>query len=757
MDQTVGITGSRRLLRRLRDVMAEGGTAQERLDRIVQIVASDMVAEVCSAYVMRAGDILELFATEGLKREAVHRTRLRLGEGLVGVVAATANPLALADAQSHPSFAYRPETGEEIYHSLMGVPILRAGRVTGVLVVQNRSLRSYTDEEIETLQTIAMVVAELVAGGELVAAGELHYLDGGNALLPHRLEGIRLNAGLGVGIAVPHAPNIVIRQVIADNPEVELLRLGRAVVDMQRAVDALLQATDIADGSESRDILEAYRMFAEDRGWLTRIREAVRGGLTAEAAVQKVRDDTRARMNQISDPYIRERLLDLEDLANRLQHHLSGERQTAASDDLPDDVVLVARNMGPAELLDYDRKRLRALVLEEGSPTSHVTVVARALDIPVVGRAKGALAQIEAGDMVVVDGDNAQVLIRPGEDVQLAVETRLADRQRQQAEYAELRTLPALTRDGIAISLQLNAGLLFDMNELEPTAADGIGLYRTEIPFMVRSDFPDVEQQAAFYRKVLDQAGDRPVTFRTLDIGGDKVLPYLPERIEENPAMGWRAVRVALDRPAMLRQQLRAMIRAAGGRRLRVMFPMVAEVAEFVSLKAILTLELERGRQRGVVLPSVIEVGAMLEVPSLVWQLPTLCRVVDFISVGSNDLTQFLFASDRGNARLAERYDVLSPPMLKCLGQIARTAGAAGVPFSMCGEMAGRPLEAMVLAGLGYRSLSMSPSSIGPVKSMVRRLEVGPLADYLADLIDRPDHSLRSKLSDFARDRGVQL
>jgi phosphotransferase system, enzyme I, PtsP len=754
MEQGLAPTASRRLLRRLRDIMAGSGSAQQRLDQIVQVIAADMVAEVCSAYIMRAGEVLELFATEGLRREAVHNTRLRVGEGLVGVIAATARPLALADAQSHPDFAYRPETGEEIYHSLMGVPILRGGRVLGVLIVQNRTLRNYTEDEVEALQTIAMVLAELAASGELVEPGELAPSDG-IALLPLRLDGTRLNAGLALGVAVLHAPRIVIRHIVAEDPEAELARLREAVNGMQSAIDNLLAASDVADGGEHRDILETYRMFAADRGWLARIREAVRSGLTAEAAVQKVQDDNHARMNQISDPYLRERLLDLEDLANRLQQHLAGGAASVVADELPDEFILIARSMGPAELLDYDRKRLKGLVLEEGSPTAHVAIVARALDIPVVGRVKDVLAKVEAGDLVVADGDHAQVFIRPGEDIQEAIQANVEMRLAQKEKYAEIREAPARTLDDVSVALHLNAGLLIDLPYLDETGAAGIGLYRTEIPFMVQDSFPDVDQQAELYGRVLDHAGERPVTFRTLDIGGDKVLPYLPGAEEENPAMGWRAIRIALDRPAMLRQQIRALLRAASGRRLRIKFPMVAEVAEFEAAVAVLRVEQRRATERGLPPPSELKVGVMLEVPALLWQLPALLPMVDFVAVGSNDLLQFLFASDRGNPRLAGRYDPLAPAILALFRGLVRECARHAVPLSLCGEMAGSPLDAMALLGVGFRILSMTPSAVGPVKTMVRSLRLAPLEEFLATMHDAPDHSLRAKLAAFARDHEV--
>jgi phosphotransferase system, enzyme I, PtsP len=754
---TETVPSSRLVLRRLRDVMAGQGSAQERLSTIVRIIAADMFAEVCSCYIMRAGEVLELFATEGLRPEAVHRTRLRVGEGLVGVIAASARPLALADAQSHPDYAYRPETGEEIYHSLMGVPILRSGRVLGVLVVQNRTRRHYDEDEIEALQTIAMVLAELAASGELVNPLERQQ-PAGVGQLPLRIEGARLNAGLALGQAVLHEPALVIRQVVAEDTAAELARLRRAVDSMHGAIDALLEASDVAADGEHRDILETYRMFAADLGWIQRITEAVESGLTAEAAVQKVQGDMRLRMDQATDPYLRERLADLEDLTNRLQHHLAGAAARPRDSELPEEFILIARNMGPAEFLDYDRKRLKGLVLEEGSPNAHVAVVARALDIPVVGRVKDVLSRVEPGDMVVVNGDEGAVVLRPNEDVVQAVDARINLRLGQRQQYEALRDLPAESKDGTRVELMLNGGLFIDLPYLDETAAVGVGLFRTELQFMLRDTFPTVPQQVSLYRRVLDQAGARPVTFRTLDIGGDKVLPYMDDAsADENPAMGWRAIRISLDRPAMLRQQLRALIRAASGRNLRVMFPMIADIAEFDAAREILQLELDRQRKEGETLPDEIAIGLMLEVPALIWQLPALAGRADFISVGTNDLVQFLFAADRGNPRLAGRYDPLSPSVLRVLGQIAAGCAAYKLPVTVCGEMAGDPLEAMALVGLGFRALSMAPSSVGPVKAMIRSLDVPALVEFIGSLSDVSSHSLRGKFHDFARDRGIAV
>lgn len=747
--------GSRRLLRLLRDLMKERGGSQQKLDKIVRLIAQDIVAEVCSIYVLRPGDMLELFATMGLKPEAVHQTRLHVEEGIVGQVAALAMPLALSDAQQHPNFAYRPETGEENYQSLLGVPIQRAGRVLGVLAVQNVTSRNYTDEEVEALETVAMLLAELFAGGEIALFDETSAGGEGQGK-PMRLDGLGLNEGLAAGYAVPHTRGIVISQVIADDPEIERARLVDAVAEMRGAIDGLLARADIAELGEHREVLEVYRMFAEDRGWIGRIDEAILSGLTAEAAVEKIQVDTRTRMAKVKDPYLKERLSDLEDLGNRLLHHLL-ELDGSSAQDLPEEMVLVARNLGPAELLDYDAERLRAVVLEEGSPTAHVVIMARALNIPVVGRCRDIVTSVRPGDRIVVDADNEQVLLRPNEEVLASFANTIAERDRRKEVFAATRELPPVTTDGQRISLNINAGLLIDIPHLHDSGADGIGLYRTEIPFMVRDTFPGITAQTELYGRVVEQAGGKPVIFRTLDVGGDKVLPYWQGEVDENPAMGWRAIRIGLDRPAVLRQQLRALLRAAQGGELRIMFPMISDVAEFESARALLEREIQRETSKDRALPSAVKVGVMLEVPSLVWQLPALLDKVDFISVGSNDLFQFHFAADRGNPRLVRRYDVLAPGFLKLLHGIAAQANARGVALSLCGDMAAHPLEAMALLGCGFTSLSMPSPSVAPIKTMVRSLAVEPLRRELAPWLELPDHSLRRRLRDYAREQGVEI
>jgi phosphotransferase system, enzyme I, PtsP len=754
MTQAPSQSGARMLLKRLRNVMARGGPAQLRLDQTVKLIAAEVVAEVCSIYLLRAGEVLELFATEGLKKEAVHKTRLRVGEGLVGDIASHARPLALSDAQHHPQFAYRPETGEEIFQSLMGVPILRAGRVLGVLVIQNRTRRQYSEEEIETLETVAMVLAELAASGELVSQEELRPGDG-IALLPLRLEGVTFCPGLAKGIAVLHQASLQLQQLVAEDPEREAERLTGALEELHSSIDQLLNAGDLGQG-EHFEVLETYRLFARDQGWRSRMMEAVQSGLTAEAAVQKVQNDTRARMREVSDPYLRERLSDLDDLANRLLRHLLGA-DAPGMRRLPDEAIVVARSMGPAELLDYDRTRLKGLVLEEGSQNAHVAIVARALDIPVIGRCADLMQKVGDGDSLVIDGDNEQLFIRPADEILQAFAESMRQRLIKREGYAALRDLPAETLDGVRIDLHVNAGLLLDVPQIAATGAAGIGLYRTEIPFMVSHEYPDVVRQTEIYRKVIDGAGDVPVIFRTLDIGSDKVLPYWNRAPEENPAMGWRAIRIALDRPAILRQQLRAMLNAAAGRRLSIMFPMVTEVAEFDSCCRLLDAEVKRRKAAGQKLPEPLLVGAMVEVPALLWQLPELLARADFLSVGSNDLQQFLFAADRDNPAAAGRYDTLAQAMVRALAEVARVAGAAGKPFGLCGEMAGDPIAAMALIAMGYRSLSMSPPRVLPMRAAIRNLNFAGLAAYWQSVRHLDGTALRSALTDYAQDHNIPL
>jgi phosphotransferase system enzyme I (PtsP) len=738
--------------------MAEALEPQERLDRIVHHIARNMVAEVCSLYVLRADSMLELYATEGLNRSAVHQAQLRLGQGLVGTIAASARSLNLSDAQKHPAFAYLPETGEEAYHSFLGVPVLRAGRTLGVLVVQNRTMRQYREDEIEALETTAMVIAEMIASGDLARLSRPGIeLD---LSRPVTISAASFNEGVGLGHVVLHEPRIVVTNLFNEDSEEEVERLEGALGTLRLSLDDMLSRREVAFEGEHRAVLEAYRMFADDTGWVRRLQEAIRNGLTAEAAVEKVQSDTRARMMHMTDPYLRERMSDFDDLANRLLRLLMGHGPEMLASSLPRDAIIVARSMGAAELLDYPREKLRGLVLEDGSITSHVVIVARAMGIPVAGQARGAVSMAENGDAAIVDGVDGLVHLRPTPDVEAAYAEKVRFRARRQELYRELRKKPSVTKDGVAIDLLMNAGLAVDLPQLAESGAAGIGLFRTELQFMVASTFPRAEAQERLYRDVLDAAAGKPVTFRTIDIGGDKVLPYfkLADQ-EENPALGWRAVRLTLDRPGLMRTQMRALLKAAGGRELRVMLPMVTEIAEIRQAREIIDREVRHLARFAHHLPTRLKLGAMIEVPSLMWQLEELMNLVDFVSVGSNDLFQFVTATDRGNSRVGDRFDPLCVPFLRLLRQITEAGREAGTPVTLCGELAGRPISAMALLGVGYRSISMSPAAIGPVKAMLTELPLEALTALMDETLNAQtcEKDVRAMLAAFAAENEIPL
>ena len=747
-------TAAREILTGLHDVMARRGSTQAKLDRVVDLIAEAMASEVCSIYLLR-NNKLELFATHGLRKQAVHVTRLAMGEGLVGTIASEGLVLNLAEAADHPAFAYRPETGEEKFHSFAGVPIIRRESAIGVLAVQHADPRRYEDVEIEALQTVAMVLSELIANARLVDGSRSARNDGGAV----RLAGLKLVAGMAKGAAVFHEPRVNIEHTVAEDIEAERTRVYGAFRRMREQIEAMTREAEFGTAGEHQEILETYKMFAYDEGWSRRINEAIDSGLTAEAAIERVQQRTRARMREIDDPLLQERMHDLEDLSNRLLRIVSGRMGTAAQTGLTRDSILIARNLGPAELLEYDRKRLKGVILEEGSLTAHMTIVARAMGVPVVGRVPDIRHVAAEGDPLLIDGDNGTVVVRPTRALASAFEQRMALSQKRRAEYASIRSLPAVTTDGQRVTLMVNAGLAEDAASLELTGADGIGLFRTEFQFLIAAQLPGRESQFRLYRKVLDAAGDKPVIFRTVDIGGDKALPYLNDEKDEaeNPAMGWRALRLSLQRTTLMKAQARALIEAGKGRVLRVMFPMVSEPWEYEEARALFEEQLAWARRGRRPVPKSIEFGAMLEVPSLAEMLDQLLPRVDFLSIGTNDLTQFLFAADRADPRLAERYDWLSPAILRFLRRVVREADAAGVPVRICGEMGGRPLEAMALIGIGIDNFSITPAAIGPVKAMIRSLDAGAVRARLEKLLAQPPRDMRKTLTDWAKRHKVAL
>src|SRR6478752_427073 len=745
---------AREILTGLHDIMGARGSAQSKLDKVVDLIAEKMGSEVCSIYLLRDNK-LELFATHGLRKEAVHITRLRMGEGLVGTIAAEARILNLAEAADHPAFLYKPETGEEHFHSFAGVPIVRLESPIGVLAVQHAEPRGYENVEIEALQTVAMVLSEMLAGARLVDGARRGRLRSAG---PLRLAGLKLVAGMAKGEAVFHEPRIVVEHTVADDIELERERVYAAFRKMREQIDNMTRDAEFGTTGEHQEILETYRMFAYDEGWSRRINEAIDSGLTAEAAIERVQQRTRARMLEIDDPLLQERMHDLEDLSGRLLRIVSGRMGTAAQTGLTRDTVLIARNLGPADLLEYDRRRLKAVLLEEGSLTSHMTIVARAIGVPVIGRLHDIRHSVDEGETILVDGDNGSVIIRPNRQLLSGFEHRMTLSQKRRAEFAAVRNLPAKTLDGVRCSVMVNAGLAEDAVSLPMSGADGIGLFRTEFQFLVSATLPGRDRQMRLYTKVLDAAGNRPVVFRTVDIGGDKALPYLTDEAEEqaeNPAMGWRALRLSLERSTLMKAQARALIEASAGKVLRVMFPMISEPWEYEEARSLFEEQIDWARNGHRPMPSRVEFGAMLEVPSLAEMLDLLLPRVDFLSIGTNDLTQFLFAADRADPRLAERYDWLSPAILRFLKRVLDQSRTAGVPVRICGEMAGRPLEAMALIGLGAENFSITPAAVGPVKAMVRSVDAAAIRTRMTQLLAKPPKDMRKALGDWARRHNV--
>ena len=750
-------SASREILTRLHEVMASRTSAQAKLNQVVGVIAEVLKSEVCSIYLRREG-LLELFATKGLKQEAVHVTKLAMGEGLVGTIAEQIATLNLDEATSHPDFAYKPETGEDLFHSFAGVPIIRKEDAVGVLCVQHVEPRRYEELEIEALQTVAMVLSELIANAGLIDNAERR----GSKVQDtsaQRLSGLRLVDGMASGFAVFHQPRVTIEHTVAEDIEAERHRVYAAFDKMREQIERMASEAEFGVEGEHREVLEMYKMFAYDEGWRRRINEAIDSGLTAEAAIERVQQRTRMRMRQIDDPLLADRMHDLEDMSNRLLRIVSGQLGSAAQAGLRQDTILIARNLGPAELLEYDRRRLKGVVLEEGSLTAHVTIVARAMGVPVLGRVKGVRRMISEGDLVLLDVGQAAAFVRPSPAMEQAFESRLLASQKRRAAYAAMKTQPPVTKDDARITLMVNAGLRDDVAQLDVTGADGIGLFRTEFQFLVSATMPQRERQQRLYRDVLDAAADRPVVFRTVDIGGDKALPYLrfDGEAEENPAMGWRALRLALGRDGLMKAQARALIEAAAGRTLNVMFPMVSEPWEFDEAKAIFEKQRDWIAGQGRALPLRIRYGTMLEVPALAETLDILLPKIDFLSIGTNDLTQFLFAADRANPRLAERYDWLSPAILRFLKRIASACSTANVPVTVCGEMGGRPLEAMALIALGIERLSITPAAVAPVKAMVRSLNLSAAREMITKLLEHPPQNMRTALSDWARDHDVDV
>jgi len=722
-------TRSQDLLLRLNDALGSAGDGQQRLDLITNVVADTIGVEVCSIYLHLDETTLELCATTGLRSEAVHRSQLDTSEGLVGRISQERIVINTAIAEKESGFRYLKETGEERYSSFLGVPIQRLGQMLGVLVVQSTEAEAFASDVVNTLAVVATVIAEMretgIITGEGQALSRMH-------TQPVTYTGMIAHEGLAEGQVLLHEPRVVITNPFAKDTKAELERLDNAIQALRGSVDALLDGTAATSPAlEQREILETYRMFANSAGWVKRMEGNIRTGLSAEASVEMEQTEARNRMEKSSDPYLRYRLHDLDDLFNRLLRILTGKGQTA-TEDIPDNPILVARNIGPAELLDYGRT-LKGIILEEGSIGSHATIIARSMSIPLLIHVEGITTEALEGDTVCLDAERGSVHLRPDDLITAAIRNRIDMAADVEAVYTQIRDKPARTLDGTRIGLTINAGLLDDLPNLERSGAEGVGLFRTELRFLAANSIPSRAELATQYSTVLDSAGGRRVVFRTLDIGSDKVLPYLKRDEEPNPALGWRAIRISLDKPGLLRMQVQSLTRGAKGRPFAIMFPMVSGLMEFIQARDLALSTIQRESRSGNPVSDSIEIGAMLETPSLAFAPDRFFALTDFVSIGGNDLKQFFFAADRQNERIRYRYHSHFISYLTFIKMIADRCHAHETPISYCGEDAGQPAVAVCLAAMGVRNFSLRSSSLGRVKYALCRVDLTAIATLITD------------------------
>lgn len=728
------------ILQKIQHDISENTETSVKLERAMELIAQGFNADAVACYITVDDTYLELFCKYGIEDE--YKGNIRYGETITGEIALQRRSIAKTDESSLT------------FKSALGSPMLRWNKTAGVILIINKKPRQYTEEETSMLETIAMFLTTFFSTEEInIYKKKLIKSRGLN--LKDRLKGVVLNKGFGVGCAVVHQRRQALVKIFAEDKNVEIARLEDAKERMNKSLDEKFNATRLGIG-EHTDILETYRMFAKDKGWYKKISDNIEIGLTAEAAVEKAYEDMWNRLSTSPDSYLRERLLDLRDVADRLRLFLDGNNNTNIENS-NEDIIIVAQTMGPADLMDYDYKKIRGLIIEDGTPTMHVAIVAKALNIPVIAKIRGIFKDVKDGELLGIDGQEGYVYINPADNIKEKFKSRQKDMALVLEQLSKLKRFPNKTLDGYRIKLNINIGLDFDMDYLESTKCDGIGLYRTEIPFMSSDKMPDVEKQISFYKKLIDRAGNKNVVFRSLDVGSDKLLPYWQDMNEDNPAIGWRSIRITLDRRAILRKQMKAFIRATAGKELHVMFPMIASLEEFLDAKETLMLELEKEKRNGQDVPTDVKVGLMIEVPSVIFQLDEILKYADFISVGTNDLAQFVFACDRGNPRITDRYDVLSAPFLRVLREIIKKADKAGVPCSVCGEMASNPIEAMVLIGLGYRRLSVAGSAYSSIKNMIRSLRVQDIADYVQILLKSPKRTLRPQLLSYACDHAIAI
>lgn len=715
------------MLDSLRTIVQEVNSARnlpEVLSIIVKQVSGALQAEVCSIYLFDETDQrYVLMATEGLRQESIASVRLAMGEGLVGLVAAKEEPLNLHDADKHPNFAYFEEIGEELFHSFLGVPIIHHRKVLGVLVLQQQTQRRFAAEEEAFVVTVCAQLSGAIAHAE--ATGALHKLAsaGRGKSREATFHGIPSSPGVGIGRVVLAHQTMDLAAVperYSDNSKAEIDVFRKALKAVKRDMRNLGGGLQGKLNSEELALFDVYIRMLDDSSLGGEVIKTIKAGQTAQSAWSSVILKHVRTFQQMDDPYLRERAADVEGLGKRVLGYLLATHREEVP--LPRRIVLVGEDLSATALADIPVNRLVAIISLKGSSNSHMAIVARALGIPtVMGAVDIPWTELE-GQELIVDGFSGDIVSRATRSVRRAYLQRQREEKTLIKDLEKLRDVPCETSDGFNFALWVNTGLRQDTLRSMRSGAEAVGLFRTEIPFLSRSSFPTEEEQIAIYRQHLEAFAPRPVTMRTLDIGGDKDLPYFPIE-EENPFLGWRGIRISLDHPEIFLVQIRALLRASEGlNNLRIMLPMISNVPELDhALELVHRAYKELVEEEGYNIERP-PIGAMIEVPAAVYQAAEIGQRVDFLSVGTNDLTQYLLAVDRNNPRVAELYHAFHPSVLRALKDIYEQASSVNCQLSVCGEMAGDPHSAALLLGLGYENFSMSASSLLRVKSMLLKV-----------------------------------
>ncbi|HZR82524.1 MAG TPA: phosphoenolpyruvate--protein phosphotransferase [Candidatus Binatia bacterium] len=776
-----------RLLEHVSSLIGESENLQETLDSVVEVVAERMRTEVCSVYLLDSTtQTLTLWATTGLDRGSVGRVRMRTDEGLTGLVIETMAPVAVPDAPVHPRFKFFPETREERYHSFLGVPVLERRAPLGVLVVQSLRRRQFTDDEISLLRTIAGQLAGVLVQARLLDSLKMKEQeqadfrrrmldtirrlqsferpverDSGPSLSRdpgERLRGIAASPGFGIGRAHILHPQILFSEIedrACDDPVAETARfdaaLERAASDLERQRDKMNEILPEATGK----IFDAHVLMLRDASITERVHGLIHEGTCAAYAVRRVVEEYLAAFENIEDPYLQERAVDIKDIGQRLVRILLGI--DAGGERSPEDgSVLVGREIMLTDFAEIDPKNLRGIALATGGVTSHATILAKSFEIPTVVGVDALLSHVVEGDEVIVDGNAGVVYRRPGPEVVREYERMVGDYRAFNEKLESLHDLPAVTTDGRRVALYANVGLLGDVVLAKRHGAEGVGLYRTEFPFISFREFPSEREQIDIYRKVIAGMEGRPVTARTLDVGADKYPAYLHVPQEQNPFLGWRSIRVSLEMPQFFNVQLRAIFQAALSGPTRLLLPMISSLDELEQVKEMIDdakRELERD---GVPHASNLPLGIMIEVPSAVHLAHQLALACDFMSIGTNDLIQYLLAVDRNNRKVAPLYQPLHPAVLGAISQCVEASRAAGKPISMCGEMAADPMCTLVLLGLGLDELSMEAFFIPVIKQLIRSVPYAAAVDLARHVLaQKKSGDIKSAVFDAMRSLGV--